>query len=625
MAHPLDPLSAEEIGRVGAAVRAHVPDTEMLFSSITLAEPSKEALDAHRQGAPLVRAARAVVLDGPHGVIEALVGTEAAEVLAWTPVPDVRPPLLFTEAFNAMEAVRADDRWRAALARRGINDVSGIQIDPWPPGAYDDFADRNTRLTRCLAYYREDPADNGYARPIEGVVAVVDLATAEVLAIEDHGVVALPEDPGRYDAEHVGPLRDDLKPLEIHQPEGVSFTVEGNHLAWQRWDLRVGLDPVEGLVLYDVGYRDDDRRRPILHRASLSEMVVPYGSTDPTHRWKNAFDAGEWGLGRFVNSLKLGCDCLGEITYLDAVMADEQGNPTVVEQAICIHEEDDGIAWKHHDLNTGNVEVRRSRRFVVSSIFTVGNYEYCFYWRFYLDGSIELEVRLTGIVQPCAFEGEPPANMGVVAPGVAAAHHQHLFCLRLDLDVDGGPNSVYEVDVVPSGGGEDDAWANGIEARATLLASEAVAQREVDPARSRIWKVVNPGSLNGLGEPVAYKLLPSAVPTLLAGPGSVVRDRAAFATHNLWVTPYDADELRPAGPYPNQHPGGAGLPEWTAADRSLVDTDIVLWHTFGVTHVVRPEDWPVMPVERTGFWLIPVGFFDRNPALDIPPAPHCGT
>ncbi|HEY8060398.1 MAG TPA: hypothetical protein VID94_16660, partial [Acidimicrobiales bacterium] len=513
---------------MGAAVRDHVPDTDLLFSSITLAEPAKESRPTDRRGAPPVRAARVVVVAGPHGVIEALVTTADGQVCEWTPVADVRPPLLFSEAFNAMEAVRADQRWQAAVARRGITDVAAVQIDPWPAGAYEDFAERNTRITRCLAYHREDPADNGYARPIEGVVAVVDMVTAEVLAVEDHGVVALPADPGRYDADHVGPLRDGLKPLEISQPQGVSFTVDGNHLSWQRWDLRVGMDPVEGLVLYDVGYQDGDRRRPVLARAALSEMVVPYGSPEPAHRWKNAFDAGEWGLGRFVNSLTEGCDCLGEITYLDAVMADEQGNPWIVEQAICLHEEDDGIAWKHQDLNTGNVEVRRSRRFVVSAIFTVGNYEYAFYWRFYLDGSIELEVRLTGIIQPCAFEGEPPTGMVAVAPGVAAAHHQHLFCVRLDLDVDGGANSVYEVDVVPTGGGDDDPWANGIEVRSTLLASEAQAQRDVDPLRSRVWKVVNPGSLNRLGQPVGYKLLPASTPTLLAGPGSVVRERAGF-------------------------------------------------------------------------------------------------
>ena len=601
---------------MAAAVRDRAAVADLLFSSITLVEPSKSALEAHRQGEPLVRAAEAVVMDGPHGVIVSRVATEDGEILDWTPVPDVRPPLLFTESFHAMEAVRADERWRAALARRGITEYDGIQIDPWPPGSYDDFADRNTRLTRCLAYLREDPDDNGYARPIEGVVAVVDMATAEVLAVEDHGVVPIPADTGRYDADHVGPLRTDLKPLVIQQPEGVSFTVDGNHLTWQKWDLRVALDPVEGLVLHEVTYDG----RPIVHRASLSEMVVPYGATAEAHRWKNAFDAGEWGLGRFVNSLKLGCDCLGEITYLDAVLANEQGDPWIVEQAVCIHEEDDGIAWKHQDLNTGNVEVRRSRRFVVSAIYTVGNYEYAFYWRFHTDASIELEVRLTGIVQPCAFDDRPPANMSVVAPNLAAAHHQHLFCVRLDLDVDGGTNSVYEVDVVPDGGD----WDNGIRAEATLLETELGAQRDVDPARSRTWKVVNHSKLNGVGQPVAYKLLPSGTPTLLAGDKSVVRKRAAFATHNLWVTPYEEDERRAAGPWPNQHVGGAGLPEWTAADRPITDTDVVLWHTFGLTHVVRPEDWPVMPVERTGFWLIPVGFFDRNPALDLPPAAaHC--
>jgi primary-amine oxidase len=622
MAHPLDPLSAEEILAAAQAVRDHLPGSELLFSSITLLEPSKESLVAHRQGETPSRVARVVAVEGHDGVLEGEVRLSPPQVVRWEHRPGVRPPLLFTESWNAIEAVRADERWRAALARRGITEVDKVQIDPWPPGAYEDFAERGTRLTRALSYFREDPDDNGYARPIEGVVAVVDMATKEVLAVEDHGGPPLPADPGRYDVDHAGPLRTDLKPLAIHQPDGVSFTLDGHHLRWQRWDLRLALDPTEGLVLHDVAYEDGGRRRSVLHRAALSEMVVPYGSTDPSHRWKNAFDAGEWGLGRFVNSLALGCDCLGEITYLDALFADEQGNPQTVSQAICIHEEDDGIGWKHHDLNTGNIEVRRSRRLVVSAIFTVGNYDYAFYWRFYLDGSIELEVRLTGIVQPCGFEGDPPPQTVAVAPGIAAPHHQHLFCFRLDLDVDGGPNSVYEVDVVPLGGEDGDVWANGFDTQETLLASESAAQREVDPARSRVWKVVNPEVTNRLGRPVGYKLLPAATPTLYAGEGSVIRKRAAFATHNLWVTPYDPGQTRAAGPYPNQHEGGAGLPEWTAADRPLEATDVVLWHTFGMTHIARPEDWPVMPVERTGFWLIPVGFFDRNPALDVPPTPH---
>ena len=68
----------------------------------------------------------------------------------------------------------------------------------------------------------------------------------------------------------------------------------------------------------------------------------------------------------------------------------------------------------------------------------------------------------------------------------------------------------------------------------------------------------------------------------------------------------------------NQHPGGAGLPAYVAADRDIDGHDIVLWHTFGMTHFPRPEDWPVMPVATCGFTLRPVGFFDRNPVLDLP-------
>jgi len=355
-------------------------------------------------------------------------------------------------------------------------------------------------------------------------------------------------------------------------------------------------------------------------------MVVPYGDPGPLHGWKNAFDVGEWGLGRMANSLALGCDCLGEITYLDAVAADEKGSPTTLTNAICLHEEDVGILWKHHDMHSGRTEVRRSRRLVLSSIATVGNYEYGFYWYLYLDGTIELDVKLTGIVSTRALaDDEPvPAHSRRLAPGLGAPLHQHLFCARLDVAVDGGANEVHEVEVESLPPGDDNPWGNGMAVVARRLETESEAQRTVDPARSRTWRISNPRSTNALGDPVAYKLLPGPTPHLLAHADSPIARRAGFATRNLWVTPYDPAERRAAGDHPNQHPGGDGLPSWTQADRSLVDTEVVVWHTFGVTHVPRPEDWPVMPVEHTGFQLVPVGFFDRNPTLDLPDAaPHC--
>lgn len=625
--HPLEALTCDEIRAAVGAVRATGWLTDAArFSTVTLDEPAKATVAAFRAGMPIERRVRVLIVPGPEcSVIEAVVVVTSGEVVAWEERSDVRPALLFEESFNAIIALHEHAGFRAALAARGITDLDKVQIDPWPTGNFGVAIEAGRRVVRCLFYYRENPGDNGYARPIEGLLAFVDGAGGEVLEVVDHGAVPLPAETGSYFPEDNGPLRTDLRPLDITQPEGTSFTVDGNLVRWQKWSLRVSMDPLEGLVLHTIGYDDGGRTRPILHRASISEMVVPYGDPGPVHGWKNAFDVGEWGLGRMANSLTLGCDCLGKIHYFDAVSANEQGEPTTLTNAICMHEEDYGILWKHQDMHAGRTEVRRSRRLVISSISTVGNYEYGFYWYFYLDGSIQLEVKLTGIMSTQALpEGGQSRHGPTIAPGLAAPLHQHLFCARLDVNVDGPINEIYEVDVEPEPGGDANPFCNAMTHVARRLESEQAAKRRIDPARSRTWKIANPHSRNRLGEPVAYKLVPGSTPTLLARPGSSIARRAGFATENLWVTPYASDERRAAGDYPNQHIGDDGLPRWTAADRSLVGADIVVWHAFGVTHVPRPEDWPVMPVEYCGFHLAPVGFFDRNPALDVAPSPdHC--
>jgi primary-amine oxidase len=626
-AHPLDALTADEIRTAVALVRDGGRLGEgALFSTVTLDEPTRDAVADFQPGQPVDRRLRLTIAPGAGAsVVEAVVSVTTGTVVEWTERDDVRPALLFDDSYRSIVALRADPDWQAAMGRRGITDFEKVQIDPWPTGHFGNPLEDGRRITRCLSYYREDPSDNGYARPVEGVLATVDAGRGQVLEVLDLGVVPLPPGRGSYLPEDHQPLRADLRPLEIVQPDGPSFALDGNLLTWQRWSMRVAMEPLEGLVLRTVGYDDHGRIRPVLHRASVNEMVVPYGDPGPMHGWKNAFDVGEWGLGRMANSLALGCDCLGEITYLDAVFSSEHGNPYVVENAVCIHEEDYGILWKHQDMNTGRTEVRRSRRLVVSSIATVGNYEYGFYWYFYLDGTIQLEVKLTGIMSTQAVAAGHDARFGPeVAPGLAAPFHQHLFCARLDLTVDGPVNEVHEAAFESLPTAEDNPWGNAFTLRSVRLDTELAARREVDPASSRHWRFVNPAATNALGRPVAYKLVPGATPTLHAQAGSSIARRAAFARHNLWVTPYIPDERRAAGDYPNQHPGDDGLPRWTAADRSLVGTGIVAWHTFGVSHAPRPEDWPVMPVEYCGFHLMPVGFFDANPALDVPPpASHC--
>ena len=613
MTHPLDPLTPDEITAAVAAVRAHghLGDGAW-FSTVTIDDARRPGVSGRR--------ARVVAVPGPKAaLVEATVDLGTGEVAGWVDHDGVRPPLGFGESLVTILAVREHPAFVAALAARGIDDVSKVQVDPWPAGNFGNQAEEGRRVAHCLPYYRENEGDNGYARPIEGLQALVDMATGEVLEVIDTGPVPMPTDPGSYFPED-HPARPGLAPLVISQPDGVGFEIDGHELSWQGWSLHVSLDPLEGIVLRDVAYRG----RSVLRRASICEMVVPYGDPRPGHGWQNAFDVGEWGLGRLANSLTLGCDCLGEIRYLDAVVAGENGEANTMTHAICLHEEDVGIGWKHLDYVGGRTEVRRRRRMVVSSISTVGNYDYGFYWYMYQDGSLELEVKLTGILSTAAVaDGATDPASPLVAPGVAAPVHQHLFCARLDPAVDGPVNEVEEVDVVPLPPGDGNPWSNGFAPAATRLASERDAQRSADPARSRTWRILNPAVRNGLGQPVAYRLIPRATPTLLAGEDASVTARAAFATRNLWVTPYAPDQRRAAGDFPSQHPGGAGLPAWTAADRSLVGTEVVLWHTFGLTHVPRPEDWPVMPVETTGFMLVPSGFFDRNPALDVPPPEHC--
>ena len=626
--HPLDPLSADEIHRASRIAREALklgPDAR--FAAIRLHEPEKEVVRRHRPGDPIRREAWVAVMDQEKRTLhDGVVSLDDGTVRSWTERPGLRGPLLPSEYEAVAKLVKEDPGWQQAVRRRGIEDLDQVRVDAWMIGNFGIPAHEGRRLCASLAYLRERVPDLPYARPIEGVVGFVDLDEMRVTDVLDPDPVPIPSDTGRYDPEAVGALRDDLRPLEIAQPEGPSFVVRGHEICWQRWRLRWSFNAREGLVLHSVGYECDGEVRSIAHRLSISEMVVPYGDVSPAHFWQGAFDVGEYGIGRGVNSLRLGCDCLGLIEYFDVVIHDDLGEPVVVPQAICLHEEDYSILWKHFDFVDGHTQVRRQRRLVLSCICTNLNYEYGYYWYFYLDGTIEFEAKLTGVMQTKALApGAADPHAELVAPGLGAMLHQHLLNVRLDMEVDGPRNSVDELELVAAPPGPDNPWGNAMVTRTTPLVDEVSAQRSTDAATGRSWVVTSSERRNILGAPTGYRLLPEASPSLLAPEGTPVGCRAHFAHHHLWVTPFRPDELFAAGDYPNQHPGGQGLPEWTAQNRSLRDTDVVLWHTFGLSHVPRPEDWPVMPVERCGFRLKPWGFFDRNPTLDVAPVDgdHC--
>ena len=399
--HPLDPLTADEVRAAVQIIRRERTTTDSWrFASVDLAEPAKAELLAWRPDEPLPRRAFAVLWDrSTNEAYEAVADLTAGRVASWTPVPGMTPNVTIDEYHDIDVALHEHPEVLAAVARRGITDPSLVLFDVWTYGAAvmpEQWRDR--RLGWCDVWLRATPHGNPYAHPVSGLKIIVDLNSVEVLLVEDHHDHGLPEVSGEYDpAVHGRDPDPPLKPLMIHQPEGPSFTLDGHRLTWQNWSLRIGFNAREGLVLHQVRFADSGEARDVAHRLSFVEMVVPYRDPGFDHYRRTAFDIGEWGLGAMTTPLELGCDCLGEIVYLDAVVADSAGEPLLIPQAICLHEEDAGVLWKHVDPLTG-AQSRRARRMVVSFHATVANYEYLVYWRFYADGSIECEVRATGIM-----------------------------------------------------------------------------------------------------------------------------------------------------------------------------------------------------------------------------------
>jgi primary-amine oxidase len=630
--HPLEPLAAEEISAASAILKAEKGlGATARFVFVALHEPPKAAVQA---GERVPREAFVMLYErSERKTYEAVVSLTDERVVSWTHVEGVQPPITFEEFMACEAAVQADAGWQEAMRKRGVEDFSLAMIDPWASGYMtDEDAATSRRILRPLTWVRSEPGEHGYARPVEGLVVEFDLDEMAVVAVHDYGVVPLPPKAGNYDAKRAASEdnvpsfaspRSDLKPIEITQPEGPSFSVEGHAVSWQKWHVRIGFTPREGLVLHDIGYVDRGTLRPIIYRASLAEMYVPYGDPAPTHRFKNVFDMGEYGVGWLANPLALGCDCLGEIRYFDGVVNDQDGQPMTIPNAICMHEEDAGVGWKHTDFRTEDVEVRRLRRLVISTIATVGNYEYGYFWYLYTDGTIEYEVKLTGVISTGALPvGEKPGHGTLVAPGLYGPHHQHFFCVRLDMAVDGNENSVVQVDSEPMPAGPENPMGSAWVTKRTVYDRESSGQAQIDPLRGRYWRIENAGKPSALGDPVAYKLEPGANVAPMFAPDSRFAQRAGFTRNHVWVTAYDPEQRFAAGDYPYQHSGGDGLPRFVEEDRPTEDTDVVLWYTFGAHHVVRPEDWPVMPVTHIGFKLKPSGFFDGNPALDMPAPSH---
>ncbi len=629
-AHPMDPLEPDEI--VGAAtilLQGGAAQPGAIFQSIELREPAKAEVLAAGSGRPTHRMATVFYRQEKKSyksTVDLSAGTYTPPQLI--PRTDGQLGLTITEVSDFSFAFQ-DPAFLAALARRGIATPQQLQkvfVTPLTPGSFG-LPEEARRIVKAQMYYTEGGLSNLYARPIEGLQAIIDLDERRIVKLIDTGVVPLPVDSWNFDEASVGArigLRPALKPIRVVQPQGVNFRIDGHFIEWQKWRFHLRFEkragPVISLVTYDG--------RQVLYQGSLAEVFVPY--QDPTANWyyRTYMDAGEFGMGLLASPLAPGLDVPDNAVLLDAVVAAAIPDPSVpvvplpLPHVLGVFERLTGSpAWRHYEQFSGGAyEGRAEVELVVRSIAQVGNYDYLFDWIFTQNGSMRVEVGLTGIDAPKAVVASHAPTAGddrygtFVAPNLVAPFHSHHFNFRLDLDVDGQGNSFVlgELAPRPAAGPRRSIWT----LRDKVLGSESEGRLDDHHAQ---WKVVNPSRRNALGEPVGYVIESQGNVEPLLDPADY--RRAGFIGHNLWVTAFDADEHYAAGDTPNQNPGEPGLPQYVANDQGLVNRDLVVWLTVGFHHVTQAEDWPVLSREKLAFELKPSNFFDLNPALDLRRAP----
>ena len=622
-AHPLDALSAEEISAtmrvLGAAGRA---DTATRFPLIALDEPDKEAVLAWRPGQPFARKAL-VIARHDRTVYQGLVDLAAGKLERWEAVPNVQPATGIEEWRDARHIAMADPEWRAAMRRRGYDAIQPEKLfcAPLPAGYTGDPGEEGRRLVRVTCF---DTAgtQNVWGRPIEGLHAVVDLDEKRVIRVVDTGPVAVSRETHEFQGAPAKPKRPVNEALQ-----DAHVTVEDGLTRWRHWSFHHRLDRRGGLVVSLVRYRDGDRDRMVLYRGSLAELFVPYMDADPGWAFRAWLDVGENDFGFMASLLKAGIDCPAGAAFMDAVLADSHGEPRAGKSVICLFERDTGAPlWRHAEGVNESYAGLPATELVLRTIESVGNYDYIIDWVLTEAGVIRIEAGATGIDM---VKGVTARNMAdpaaakdtqtgmLVAPNLLAVNHDHFLSFRLDVDIDGAANTLMRQKLVPQPAAEKAGRRSLWRAVEENVAAEGPLSAG-EHGGAEVWQIVNPNLKNRLGQHPGYELRPGHSATSLLPPDDLAQRRAAFSRAPLWVTAYDPRELYAAGMYPNQSRGGDGLPAYAARHRPVENTDIVLWATMGFHHLPRPEDWPVLPTQWHSLSLVPYGFFDQNPSIELP-------
>lgn len=626
--HPLDPLSWQEYWTVLETLQETGNlDGNTRFSHINLVPPDKETVWTWNGTGSVPRMAYATVHQGSD-TYKAIVDLKNQTLESWEKLEGIQPTWLEEEFGKMSDIAKENPEFIEAMKKRGYEDLSLIDIFFGPPGYFGTDEEIGRRIAHGHA---SDPSGyrNNWGRHIEGVTIVADMNMMEILRVVDEGVVPVSKTNIDFDSGSIPNVREVPGKIFFHQPNGAGFKIEGHQIEWQKWKFHVRPDHRVGMVISTVSYSDGDDERKVMYEGFLSEIFVPY--MDPAFGWypRNFIDLGEYTAGGFTNPLIRGLDAPDHAHYMDGLFMHDNGRPKHVTNLIAIFERENGDpSWRHNSSDMGP-ESRVKRDLVVRAAAVVGNYDYILDWVFQQDGSITVRAGASGIAEAKSAIQKDAGEAGLagtrddaygrfVDPHIVAVNHDHYFSYRLDMDVDGSDNSL-QIDrlttkMLPEDHPRRSVWVG----ESTIAKTESDAKLKKMMENPALWRVISNSRKNHVGYPTSYQLMPGMTALTKLSDDDYPRRRAGYINNHLWVTPHHAGELFAAGEFPTLSTPGQGLPEWTSANRSIENEDIVIWYTMAMHHMVRAEDWPVMPVLWHSFELRPFDFFNRNPALDLP-------
>jgi primary-amine oxidase len=627
--HPMDALTPAEItSTVNLLKDAGDADGNTRYPAVTLLEAPKDIIRKWQQGQSFTRAAF-VILRRDGETFEATVDLTNKKVLTFEKKPGSQPMILDAEWVNARDKFMADPRFKAAISKRGIKDLAEIYCTPNSAGAFPGDGYENRRILKVPCYSGTDKLHPSLARPIEGLMGIVDGETGQVLDVLDRETVEMPPVPEGYGDQLPKPEKE-TKPIAMLAPGGLNIELDGNlEIKWNRWAMHARADKRAGVILSLVRFDDGKKLRDIAYQMNVSEMFVPYMSPDPTWSYRTFMDAGEFGLGYLISSLRPNVDCPPNAIFTDLTFPNDVGGTYTRPQALCIFERASGDpAWRHYSSGQKKVQGIPQVDLVVRHIPTLGNYDYVVDYVFSPQGNITLRVGATGFdatKSTSAKDMESPTALAdtaygtLIAPYTVAINHDHYFNFRLDLDVDGTQNALVRDAFIP-GPAKNSATRKSLW---TLKTQRYAAEGPVVPDHmatgGETWRVINPNEKTDLKFNPSYWIDLHHTATSILDPQDPPQMRAGFSAQNLWVSKFRGDQKWAAGLYPNLSTKDEGLPAFVAKAEPISNEDIVLWYTMGFRHAPRPEDFPILPTFWHEMTLRPAFFFDRDPSMTFNP------